>query len=121
MKILIPTNDDKGLESSLSKHFGKAKFYTLVTLSENAFTQVVSHPNAQEQNHSCGGSAEKVLSLEPDLVVVGGIGANPARIFAQNGLDVKIDSASSTVAEVLTAVQNGTLESLEGKGTCSSH
>ncbi len=119
MKILIPTNDDKGLESTLSKHFGKARYYTLVD-DENDPKEVKSFANVQE-GHSCSNSAQKILALSPDVLIVGGIGANPARIFKEQGLKVMIDGSSKTISEVLDAYKNGKLVSIEGKGTCSSH
>ncbi len=119
MKILIPTNNENGLLSAISGHFGKAKFYTLVTIGENGFASAESFENTKDK-HSCGGSAKKVLSYEPDVLIVGGIGDNPARIFKQKGLDVKLDNGSKTVQEAIAAFNSGELKSIE-QGSCNSH
>lgn len=121
MKIIFPTNDSNGLESSRSSHFGKANFYTLVNVEGDKIGKVKSIKNQKDEGHSCGGAAQAILSQDVDVLVVGGIGPRPAKIFAQEGLDLYMDKGSKTVKESLELFLADKLNLLSGDDACGSH
>ncbi len=47
MRIAIPAEDDKGLESKVSGHFGRAKYFVFVDVEENQIkgAEVVEVPS----------------------------------------------------------------------------
>ncbi len=45
MQLVYPTDEDMGYLSKRGAHFGKAKFYTIVTVVENAIRDVEVHVN----------------------------------------------------------------------------
>ena len=52
MKICIPTNDDRGLESEASAHFGGAPFFILADV-ESRGLKVVRNPECHDHQQSC--------------------------------------------------------------------
>ncbi len=119
MKLVFPTNENQGYLSKRGAHFGKAKFYTVVTIENGDIKDVEGIENPGHKSGSCGNAVTNILSLKPDALIVGGIGARPAEGFANAGLDVYFDSESKTIKESLKAFLDGKLQKLEGKGTCN--
>jgi len=61
------------------------------------------------------------MSLNPDALIVSGIGGSPAQGFAKADLDVYFDQTSTTVEESIELFNAGKLEKSSGQGTCSTH
>ena len=59
------------------------------------------------------------MSLNPDALVVGGIGASPAEGFLKAGLDVYFDQESPTVEQSIVLFTQAKLQKSNGDGTCS--
>ncbi len=121
MKLVFPTDDANNLQSIRSQHFGKATYYTVVTINDDDSQEVKSIKNEQNENHSCANSANIILSLNADALVVGGIGGRPASIFQKAGLDVFIDKQSTTIHESLNLYLLNKLVKINGIGTCNHH
>lgn len=61
------------------------------------------------------------MKLNPDALVVSGIGSSPAKGFFNKGLDIYFDKRSPKVEDSIKLLIAGELEKLGTKGTCSSH
>jgi predicted Fe-Mo cluster-binding NifX family protein len=121
MRIIFPTNENNGYLSQRGAHFGKAKFYTIITLQENTITDVEVVTNGGHDSGACGNAVANIMSLKPDALVVGGIGGSPAKGFASAGLDVYVDQESATVKESVDKFMSNMLLVLGANGTCSAH
>lgn len=121
MRLVFPTNENIGYLSKRGAHFGKAKFYTVITLDNEEIKDVEVLENKSLSSHSCGGAVKNILDLNPDALVVGGIGSKPAQGFYNAGLDVYFDKNSKTVENSVKLYLEGKLSKLENQGTCSSH
>ena len=121
MRIVYPTDENMGYLSKRGAHFGKAKFYTVITLEEGEITDVESVQNQGHGAGACGNAVSNILDLHPNALIVGGIGASPAQGFFKAGLDVYVDRDSSTVQESIQLFIENKLNTLHGKGTCSAH
>ncbi|MCW8822050.1 MAG: dinitrogenase iron-molybdenum cofactor biosynthesis protein, partial [Sulfurovum sp.] len=78
----------------------------------------------QNQGHSggaCGNAVDNIMALNPDALIVGGIGASPAQGFANARLDLYFDQNSATVEESVTMLISGKLKKSSANGTCSVH
>ena len=120
MRIVFPTDEAEGQFSRRGAHFGKAKYYTIVTLENNVITGVQTNKN-QGHSGACGGAVSNIMALEPDALVVSGIGGSPAQGFSDAGLDLYFDQTSPTVEMSVNMLISGKLKKLKGKGTCSGH
>lgn len=121
MKLVFPTDEDMGYLSRRGAHFGKAKFYTVVTLENGAITEVESIVNPGHDAGGCGNAVANIMALRPDALVVSGIGGSPAKGFADAGLDVYVDRESPTVQLAVERFVRDGLDAIGAKGTCSAH
>nr|MCH9741457.1 dinitrogenase iron-molybdenum cofactor biosynthesis protein [Campylobacterota bacterium] len=109
MRLVFPTDENIGYLSKRGVHFGKAKFYTIITLKDNKIDDVECVENPGHSGGACGNAVTNIMSLNPDALIVGGIGGSPAQGFAKAGLDLYFDSESITVKESVQAFIDGFL------------
>lgn len=121
MRLVFPTNENMGYLSKRGAHFGKANYYTIITLEDNEIADVECIANPGHDGGACGNAVTNIMNLKPDALIVGGIGGSPAKGFANAGLDVYVDSKSATVKESIQAFITGALVTIGAKGTCSAH
>ena len=119
MRLVFPTDEDQGYLSKRGAHFGKAKFYTIITLEKDKIAYVESQENPGHGTGACGNAIANILSLKADALIVGGIGASPAEGFAKAGLDVYFDTTSTVVKDSIDLFIVNKLEKSTGNGTCS--
>jgi predicted Fe-Mo cluster-binding NifX family protein len=121
MRIVFPTDQNMGYLSKRGAHFGKAKFYTIITLEDGKIVDVEVKENGGHDSGACSNAVANIMSLNPDALVVSGIGASPAEGFKNAGLDVYVDTESATVKDSVDKLASNALPTLNGKGTCSVH
>ncbi len=121
MKLVFPTNKNDGYLSKRGAHFGKANYYTIITLKKDKIVDVESVKNPGHSEDGCGNAVTNILNLEPNALIVSGIGGPPARGFAKAGLDLYFDTVSSTVQDSVKLFLEGKLQKSTGEGTCSTH
>jgi predicted Fe-Mo cluster-binding NifX family protein len=120
MRVVYPTDEDRGYLSKRGAHFGKAKFYTVITIDSNLISDVEVIKNPGHSSGGCGNAVSNIMDFNPDALVVSGIGGSPAEGFAKVGLDIYFDKSSTTVKESVEAFINQTLQKIDS-GTCSTH
>ena len=121
MRLVFPTDDNMGTLSPRGAHFGKAKFYTVITLNDGKITDVEGIKNPGHSTGGCGSAVSNIVALNPDALIVSGIGGKPAQGFAEAGLALYFDQVSSTVKESVALFTEGKLEKSQGEGTCGAH
>lgn len=121
MRIVFPTDENNGYLSKRGAHFGKAKFYTIITLENDKIVDVDFQANQGHSGGACGNAVTNIMSLNPDALVVSGIGGSPAEGFKKAGLDLYFDATSLTVKESIDMLVANKLEKSKGEGTCSAH
>ncbi|WP_295421244.1 NifB/NifX family molybdenum-iron cluster-binding protein [Sulfurovum sp.] len=121
MRVVCPTDENMGYLSKRGAHFGKAKFYTIITLEDGKIVDVEGVANPGHGANSCGNAIANIMSLKPDALIVSGIGSSPAEGFTKAGLDVYFDKESPTVEKSIELFSQGKLEKINGTGTCSAH
>jgi predicted Fe-Mo cluster-binding NifX family protein len=121
MRLVFPTDETQGYLSKRGAHFGKAKFYTVITLENDDISDVEVVQNPGHNSGGCSSAVDNIMSLKPDALVVSGIGGSPAKGFHNAGLDLYFDPQSMIVKDSIDRFLRGELEKSSGKGTCSSH
>ena len=119
MRLVFPIDENEGYLSKRGAHFGKAKFYTVVTVKDNKIVDVESIQNEGHNSGACINTVTNIMSLKPDALIVSGIGGRPAQGFAESGLDVYFDQTSQTVKESIDRFLANELKKSSGQGTCS--
>ena len=98
MRILIPIEENKGEESKLAWHFGRAPFFAIFDTERNELKII---ENKSEFFGGMGKTAEVVLKYKPDVVFVKGIGPRAIDLLKSQGIKIVTGNYSS-VKEVLT-------------------
>lgn len=121
MRLIYPTDENLGFLSKRGAHFGKAKFYTIITLKDEKIEDVEVVQNPGHSGGACANAVSNIMDLKPDALVVSGIGSSPAKGFADAGLDVYFDKVSPTVQASIEEFLKNSIEKIVGSGTCSAH
>lgn len=121
MRLVFPTNENIGFLSKRGAHFGKAKFYTIITIKNFIIDNIEVIENPGHNAGGCGDAIKNIMALNPNALIVSGIGSAPAKGFANAGLEVYFDSSSKTVNDSIDQFLMGKLNSIGSKGTCSTH
>jgi predicted Fe-Mo cluster-binding NifX family protein len=121
MRLVFPTNENMGYLSKRGAHFGKANFYTIITLTNQQILDVEVIENPGHNAGGCGDAITNIMNLNPDALIVSGIGGSPAKGFASKGLDVYFDKDSKTVNDSIDQFLLGKLQVIGASGTCSTH
>jgi len=120
MRIVFPTDENIGYLSKRGAHFGKAKFYTIITLENDVIADVEVIEN-NGHNSVCGDAVTNILQLKPDILIVNGIGATPAEGFARAGLDIYFDQEINKVEDSIKLLVAGKLYKSNGEGSCNTN
>ena len=121
MRLVFPTNEDIGYLSKRGAHFGKAKYYTIITLENGMIDNVEVIENPGHSAGGCGDAITNIMNLKPDALIVSGIGQSPAKGFANVGLEVYYDQDSLTINDSIDKFLQEKLHSIGSKGTCSAN
>ena len=107
MRIAIPSEDGNGLESNVSMHFGRCKYYTFIDIEDGKIkgTEVVKVPF---EEHGYGDLPNFVKKNGANLVIAYGMGARAIDYFNELGIDV-ITGVSGKIKDVIKKFLEGTL------------
>jgi predicted Fe-Mo cluster-binding NifX family protein len=114
-KVIIPTENQQGLNAKLAEHFGRAPYYTIVELDETCeVSNVKTVPNVGEHAGGMGYSHDNLLQYQPKAIIVYGMGPRGLTTFQDAGIAV-LKANASTVSEVVAAYKaDKLLELTEG-------
>jgi predicted Fe-Mo cluster-binding NifX family protein len=117
MKICVPTLEDKGLDSQISPHFGRApKFIISDTESE----KIKMVDNTAEHFGGMAKTPEIIRDAGVDAILVSGIGPRAIQMFEKMGIRV-FAGASGTAGDALGAFRSGVLREATDKDACAEH
>lgn len=102
MRVLIPVEENKGLQSPISDEFGEAPFFLVVDGD-----RVEGYRN-DEVITGRGHRWEEILKLKPDVVVTREIGRPAFYAFKAKGVKIYL-AEGATVAEALDKLRRGEL------------
>jgi len=111
-KIVVPVADKTGLNSQLAEHFGRAPYFAVVELDENGeVSQIRTVPNIGEHAGGRGQTHDNILELQPNAIIVYGMGPRGLSTFQSAGVAV-LRANANTVREVIAAYKEDRLEEL---------
>jgi predicted Fe-Mo cluster-binding NifX family protein len=112
IRIVVPVSDERGIDARLSQHFGRAPFYAIIDLNEKG--QVIGQgtiANTSEHFGGLGHPPDRILKLQPKVLITYGMGPRALRIF-QSAKVAVLRTNVSTVRDVVKAYNNNELEEL---------
>ena len=104
MKLAIPSTDDRGLDSMVEEHFGRARYYTLVEM-ESMHVESVEVPF---ESHGPGDLPAFLKEHGVELVIAYGIGGRAIQFFEEMGIGV-ITGAQGRIGDVIKAYAHARL------------
>ncbi len=113
-RIVIPVEDESGLEAQVAQHFGRAPYFAVVDLDENdQVLSVKTEPNTGEHMGGTGHPHENLLALKPDVIIAFGMGPGGLHSFQNAGVTV-LKAEDATVKETINSFKAGKLTELAG-------
>ncbi len=111
-RIVVPTISQEGLNAHLAEHFGRAPYFTVVDLKENGdIANVKAVPNVGEHGGGRGYAHNHILELQPNVIIVYGMGPRGLNAFQSAGVAV-LRANANTISEVIAAYKENRLQEL---------
>jgi predicted Fe-Mo cluster-binding NifX family protein len=117
MKIVIPTENKKGLDAEVAEHFGRCKTYTF--LDENGKILDITD-NTSEHMGGQGLPPELMKKHSADVLLCQDLGPRALNLCRELGMEVYVDSAK-TVKELFTMWKNNKLKKATSQDVCAEH
>ena len=117
MRIAVSTENDRGLASTVSAHFGRCPYFTFVDLDGEVVEQVRTIANPFYGNHQPGQVPAFIRDQRAQVMLSGGMGAGAISYFGEYGIEVAT-GASGTVQEAVEAYLRG---ELRADASCPGH
>ena len=117
MKIVIPTNDKKGLADKIAEHFGRCNTYTFIDQDGNVLEII---DNISEHLGGSGLPPELMKKHGADILLCKGLGSRALDLCEQLGIDVYVYQ-TETVKEIFEMWKNNKLKKADFKDVCAEH
>jgi predicted Fe-Mo cluster-binding NifX family protein len=112
VRVAVSADDNNGLDSVVSPHFGRCPCYVLVDLDSREVKQVNAVANPYYDHHQQGQVPGFIRSQGADVMLTGGMGRRALGLFEQYGVEA-VTGASGTVRHALAGYLGGRLRGAE--------
>ena len=120
MRIAVSADENNGLHSVVSPHFGRCPYYVLVDLDGQEVKQVNVVANPNYGRHAPGTVPKLIQAQDADVMLAGGMGRRAVALFEQFGIQAAT-GASGTVRHALEQYLSGGLQGAEPCLTSQRH
>ena len=111
-RIIVPAASQDGLNANLAEHFGRAPYFAVVDLNDNReVANVKTVANVGEHAGGMGYTHDHILGLQPNAIVLYGMGPRGLTSFQNAGVAV-LRANANTVGEVVAAYKDNKLQEL---------
>jgi len=117
MRIVFSVNNNNGIESEVSAHFGKCPYFLVIDVEESGAvknTEAVSNPYFS--GHSPGVVPEFIAELGADIMISGGMGPKAIEYFEKLNIKVFTGAQGSVKSNLAKFLEN----KLSSASPCSS-
>ena len=109
MRLLIPVDDESGLNAQICSHFGRTPYFVVIDLDEKG--QLLKQSSVSSSGeHFCQGLGF-LLNLKPDIMIAHGMGQGVIQNFEKARIAIFRTSAN-IVKEAIQQYIEGNLEEL---------
>jgi predicted Fe-Mo cluster-binding NifX family protein len=120
MRVAVSADNNNGLDSVVSPHFGRCPYYVLVDLNGREVSQVNAVENPAYGQHQPGQVPGFIKSHGADVMLAGGMGRRAIGFFQQYGIQA-VTGATGTVRHALEQYLGGALQGAEPCGVSVAH
>jgi len=117
MKIVIPTNNKKGLDDKIAGHFGRCLTYTFIDEKGNLLKVI---DNTSGHMGGAGLPAELIKKHGADILLCRDLGPRALNLCRELGIEVYVYKAE-TVKEIFEMWQNNKLKPAGAEDACEEH
>ena len=114
MKIVIPTNNKKGLDDEVAEHFGRCLTYTFLN-EKGEVLEIID--NTSEHNGGKGLPPELMKKYESNILLCKGLGSRALDLCKEFGIDVFVYQ-TETVKDIFELWKNNKLELASEEDAC---
>jgi predicted Fe-Mo cluster-binding NifX family protein len=113
-RIAIPVEEDKGLDSRVSYHFGKSPYFILIDLHENGLRSwlVVENHGARIERKRGIEASRLLVQHKVDVLVAKEVGEGPYHVLRDSSVQLLDLGEESEIGHVLDAFSKKELRSL---------
>ncbi len=112
VRIVVPVQDESGINALLSEHFGRAPYFAVIDLEDDGrVSSQRAVPNVSEHFGGTGRPPDRILQLQPTALITYGMGPRALRIF-QDAMVAVLRANASTVKDVVSAYNKDQLKEL---------
>jgi C_GCAxxG_C_C family probable redox protein len=112
MRIAISAENNQGLNSQVSHHFGRCPYFILVDVEDQEIKAVTGVENPHAQNHRPGQVPDFIHSQQATVMISGGMGRRAVDFFQQYDIQ-PVTGATGTVDQTITSYLSGALTQAE--------
>ena len=117
MKIVIPTNNKKGLNDKVADHFGRCLTYTFLN-EKGEVVEIID--NTSEHMGGKGLPPELMKRHRANILLCKNLGPRALILCGELGIDVYI-SQSETVKDIFEIWKNGKIKKAGTEDVCEQH
>ena len=118
MKICVPTEDEKGLEATVSGHFGRAAYFAFVD-SQTKEVEFILNTDTGHDHGRCTGAA-LAASKRPEAILTSGMGRGAFDLLTSYGAHVyRVPGAK--LGEAIDGFAGGSAEELVSSESAGHH
>ena len=117
MKIVVPTNNRKGLEDKIAEHFGRCLTYTFLN-EKGEVVEIIE--NTSEHMGGKGLPPELMKKHGANILLCGDLGPRALALCSQLGIDVYVNQ-SETVKEIFEMWKNNKIKKAGPEDICEEH
>jgi predicted Fe-Mo cluster-binding NifX family protein len=118
MKIAFASEDNQGLLGSLSAHFGRCPYYTIVDVEDKTVSNVQIIDNPYFTNHVPGAVPQFIKEQGAQVMIAGGMGPRALELFNQLGIEAITTGIQENLETILNAYLRGDISGATG---CEHH
>ncbi|MEF3245077.1 MAG: NifB/NifX family molybdenum-iron cluster-binding protein [Caldisericaceae bacterium] len=119
MKICFTSDEQNGLESIMSYHFGHCPYFVIVDVDGTVVSNVESIQNPLADEHNAGDLPSFMKERDVDVIIAGGMGPKAREFFESYGIQTVI-GAYGKVKDVLEEYLHGKISYNPKEEACCS-
>jgi len=120
MRVAVSADNNNGLDSVVSPHFGRCAYYVLVDLDGREVSRISAVENPAYGQHQPGQVPGFIKRHGADVMLSGGMGRRAIGFFQQFGIQA-VTGATGTVRHALEQYLGGALQGAEPCGVSVEH
>ena len=120
IRVAISSEDNRGLDSVVSPHFGRCPYFILVDVEGRDVCEVNSVENPYFGDHQPGQVPAFIHDQNANVMLAGGMGGRAIQFFQQFGIQAAT-GASGTVRMALERYLGGELAEAEACASSEAH